>query len=120
MGLMRAFWGAATDLDPAAAELDEGRRFGAFCNPDALATLFAGAGLREVETRAVDVPTAFADFDDCWTPFLGGQGPAPAYAAALDPDQSSALREAFRARLPIAADGSIALMARAWAVRGTR
>jgi hypothetical protein len=117
---MRTFWDAASAIDPAAAELDEGRRFGAACNPDALATLFAGAGLRAIETRAVEIPTPFVNFDDCWTPFLGGQGPAPAYVASLAPDRRDALREAFRARLPIGADGSIALRARAWAVRGTR
>jgi hypothetical protein len=27
MAMMRHFWNAATTLDPAAAELDEGRRF---------------------------------------------------------------------------------------------
>jgi hypothetical protein len=32
----------------------------------------------------------------------------------------SALRDALRARLPIADDGSIHLTARAWAVRGAR
>jgi len=32
----------------------------------------------------------------------------------------AALRERIRAQLPIAADGSIPLIARAWAVRGTR
>jgi hypothetical protein len=32
----------------------------------------------------------------------------------------AALRERIRAHLPIAADGSIPLIARAWAVRGTR
>jgi hypothetical protein len=30
------------------------------------------------------------------------------------------LRERIRAALPVAADGSIALVARAWAVRGRR
>src|SRR3712207_8175598 len=39
-------------------------------------TLFRS--LAGVETRAIDVPTVFGDFDDYWTPFLGGQGPAPA------------------------------------------
>jgi SAM-dependent methyltransferase len=120
MELMRHFWDAAVTLDLSARELDEGRRFAAVCNPDALAGLFRGAGLREIETRAVDVPTVFRDFDDYWNPFLGGQGPAPAYASALSEERRAALREHIRGGLPVAADGSISLTARAWAVRGER
>jgi SAM-dependent methyltransferase len=120
MELMRRFWDAAVALDPAARELDEGRRFGDICRPERLADLFRDAGLHRVETRAIDVPTLFRDFADYWTPFLGGQGPAPGYAMALSEDRRAALRERIRANLPIAADGSIPLVARAWAVRGER
>ena len=118
MQLMRRFWDAAAELDPAAADLDEGRRM-AGCNPADLEALFSGAGLEEVETRAIDVPTVFADFDDYWSPFEGGQGPAPGYCVSLPPDRRAALRERLRETLPAAADGSISLVARAWAVRGT-
>lgn len=117
MEFMRIFWDAAAALDPAAGELDEGRRF-PLCRPDALAALFAQAGLARIETRPIDIPTHFRDFDDYWTPFLGGQGPAPSYVVALDAAHRNALRDALRARLPIAADGAIRLVARAWAVRG--
>ena len=82
MELMRFFWDSAVELDPHAAQLDEGVRF-AVCRPEALQKLFAGAGLNEVEVKAIDIPTPFADFDDYWQPFLGGQGPAPAYACRL-------------------------------------
>ena len=118
MQLMRRFWDAAAELDPAAADLDEGRRM-AGCNPADLEALFSGAGLEEVETRAIDVPTVFADFDDYWSPFEGGQGPAPGYCASLPPDRRAALRERLRETLPTASDDSISLVARAWAVRGT-
>ena len=115
--LMRVFWDAAVALDPAARELDEGVRF-PVCHPEPLAELFRGAGLREVETRAIDVPTVFQNFDDYWSPFLGGQGPAPGYAMSLSEERRAALRDRIQAALPIAADGSISLVARAWAVRG--
>jgi len=118
MQLMRRFWDAAAELDPEAADLDEGRRM-AGCNPADLEALFSGAGLEEVETRAIDVPTVFADFDDYWSPFEGGQGPAPGYCVSLPPDRRAALRERLRETLPAASDGSISLVARAWAVRGT-
>ena len=54
------------------------------CSPAALADLFGAAGLPHVEVRAIDIPTRFRDFDDYWTPFLGGQGPAPGYCDVAD------------------------------------
>lgn len=119
MQLMRHFWDVAVALDPTVTEKDEGRR-SPICKPEPLAQLFGAAGLRAVATRAIDVPTVFRDFDDYWSPFLGGQGPAPTYVMSLDEERRTALREAIHARLPHAVDGSIALIARAWAVRGTR
>jgi SAM-dependent methyltransferase len=119
MELMRAFWDAAVALDPAAAPLDEGTRF-PLCRPEPLSQLFSAAGLRQVETFALDVPTPFESFDDYWQPFLGGQGPAPAYVASLDEAARGRLRERLRQQLPAQPDGSIALVARAWAVRGVR
>lgn len=119
MQLMRHFWDAAVVLDPDARRLDEGVRF-PLCHPEPLEGLFTGAGLTKVEVRATDVPTVFKDFDDYWTPFLGGQAPAPGYAMSLSEERRSALRERIRATLPIAPDGSIHLTARAWAVRGQK
>jgi hypothetical protein len=60
----------------------------------------------------------FASFDDYWQPFLGGQGVAPAYLRGLDDADQEAIRDAVRERLPIEADGSIRLTARAWAAAG--
>lgn len=117
MELMRYFWDAADELDPKARSLDEGLRF-PICNPQSLTELFTSAGLRDVDVRAIDVPTRFRDFDDYWSPFLGGQGPAPGYAMQLTPERRARLRDRIRERLPANADGSIELIARAWAVRG--
>jgi hypothetical protein len=117
MQLMKYFWEAAVELDHGATELDEGARF-SFCLPDRLSAMFAEAGLRKIETVPIVVPTVFVDFDDYWAPFLGGQGPAPSYAMALSEERRDILRDLIRSRLPVAADGSIALTARAWAVRG--
>ncbi len=117
MELMRYFWDAAVALDRAAFELDEGRRF-PICQPTALVELFNDAGLRGVQARAIDVPTIFRNFDDYWTPFLGGQAPAPGYAMSLSEERRGALRDRIRTTLPMSGDGSIQLIARAWAVRG--
>jgi SAM-dependent methyltransferase len=118
MQLMRHFWDAAAELDPTAPDRDEGRRF-PLCRPEPLEALFRAAGLEAVAVRSIDVPTVFRDFDDYWSPFLGGQGPAPAYAVSLSEDGRADLRERLRARLPTAADGTIPLTARAWGARGT-
>jgi SAM-dependent methyltransferase len=117
MELLCRFWEAARTVDADAAALDEGRRF-PICAPEPLVQLFNGAGLRHVEQIDITVPTVFADFDDYWQPFLGGQGPAPSYLQTLDDDGRQQIRDAVRARLPVGADGTIGLTARAWAVRG--
>jgi hypothetical protein len=119
MEFMRCFWNAAKAHDPAAATLDEAVRF-PDCAPGPLEALFAAMGVSGVATRAIEVPTPFRDFDDYWSPFLGGQGPAPAYAMSLPEDRRLALREVVRSTLPIAPDGTIRLTARAWAVRGSK
>lgn len=115
---MRVFWDAAAALKPEAADLDEGRRF-PLCQADALGGLFRDCGLTGVEVRAVDISTTFRDFDDYWSPFLGGQGPAPTYAASLAERDRAELRERIRRVLVPGGDGPIQLTARAWAVRGT-
>ncbi|GAA4668340.1 MULTISPECIES: class I SAM-dependent methyltransferase [Amycolatopsis] len=110
MAMLRAFWDAAAELDPAAAELDEGRRF-PLCRPGPLMRLWADVG--PVSVAPLEITTRFADFDDYWTPFLGGQGPAPGYVVALPRDRRERLRNLLRERLP---SGPFSLPARAWAV----
>jgi SAM-dependent methyltransferase len=118
MELMRAFWSAAKDLDPAAAELSEDRRF-PFCTQDGLARLAGDAGLRGIEVTAIEVPTQFRDFDDYWRPFTLGAGPAPGYCMALAPEARLRLEEKLRERLAANADGPFCLNARAWALKAT-
>lgn len=119
MQLLRHFWDAAAAVNPAARVLDEGLRF-PLCNVQRLRDLFADAGFAEIDCRVFEVPTVFRDFDDLWSPFLGGQGPAPTYCGTLVEGQRTALRERLRAALPIAPDGTISLVARAFGVRGVR
>ena len=120
MQLIRHFWNAAVALDETAASaLDERQRF-PLCQPEPLRQLFQTTHVGKVEVRSIDVPTTFRDFDDYWSPFLGGQGPAPSYVVSLPEEQRVVLREHIKLTLPIAADGSIHLIARAWAIRGVR
>jgi SAM-dependent methyltransferase len=117
MEFLRIFWEEAVAVNPGAAAVDERTRF-ALCSKLALASLFQCAGLRDVQSTAIEIPTDFVNFDDYWTPFLRGTGPAPSYAASLDPPSRTMLEERLRQRLPPRSDGSIQLRARAWAVRG--
>ncbi|WP_445502258.1 class I SAM-dependent methyltransferase [Microvirga sp. G4-2] len=119
MEMMRRFWDAAADLNPQARELQENWH-AAFCQPEPLYQLLEKVGLSHIEVRAIDVPTIFRDFDDYWTPFLGGQSPAPAYCMSLTEEDRSSLRERLRETLPTQPDGSIHLTARAWAARGRK
>jgi SAM-dependent methyltransferase len=118
MELMRYFWNAAVALDPGAANMDEGIRF-PLCRPEALEKLFRGVRLEGIEMKPIDITTWFASFEDYWQPFLEGQGPAPAYAVSLDASARARLRDHIRETIPMEANGSIALIARAWAIRAT-
>ena len=117
MEFLRRFWDAAAAVDPKASDLDEGRRF-PLCRPDALETLFRGAGLGRVACESIEISTRFSSFAEFWTPFLGGTGPAPSYVAGLESRQRKALAEHLDRSLPREPDGAISLAAKAWVVRG--
>ncbi len=117
MELMRYFWDAAVSLFDDANELDEGVRF-KICNPERLKSLFVSAGLRNVETVNIDIPTVFNDFDDYWKPFFSGIGPAPGYCMSLTEEKRELLKKKIYSNLPIGNDGRIELIARAIAVKG--
>jgi hypothetical protein len=118
MQFLRKFWDATSALDANAGELDEGKRF-PLCRRDALLALFRGGGLEDVRCEPIEIPTVFANFDDYWRPMLGGTGPAPSYVASLDAERRARLARTLEESLRRGLDGTIALTARAWAVRGT-
>lgn len=117
MQMMRHFWDVAVDLNPNDSALDQAERF-PLCQPDPLEALFRRAGLTSVSTRPIEISTVFRDFDDYWIPFLGKQGAAPTYLASLNHEMRDRIRDALKARLVPNPDGTIAMVARAWAVRG--
>ena len=118
MQMLRTFWDAAVELDPKARDLDEGVRF-PLCRDGRLMSLVTEADLGEVEAKSIEVETVFQSFEDYWNPFLGGIGPAGAYAVSLDPNERQKLKDKLSETLPMNDDGSISLIARAWAVKGT-
>jgi hypothetical protein len=115
--VLRHFWDAAVEEDPAARNKDQGERF-SLCAAGALTSAFESAGLSSVVERSIDVTDRFANFEDYWTPFLSGEAPAPGYLATLPPDRQAIVKELLMARVPVAADGSITFTCRAWAARG--
>lgn len=116
MEFMRAFWTAATALDPNARDLTEDKRF-PFCTPEGLTNLAKEAGFRSIECAPIEVATVFQNFDDFWHPFTLGAGPAPGYCMSLPPEARERLRAKLEDSLPRQDGGAIPLKARAWAVK---
>ena len=83
-----------------------------------LQALWQAAGLQNVETAAFDVSHRYPDFAAWWRA-LQDSASIGERLAALSDDARQAVQEAARTRLPIAADGSITITARAHAVRGS-
>jgi len=117
MQMLRTFWDEAVAGDPTLAARDE--RSMPLCRQGELAALWRAHGLVQVEEQPLTIQLSLASFDDYWSPFLGGQGPAGVYAASLPETDRAALRLRLRRRLlGDGPDRAIALQARAWAVKG--
>jgi ubiquinone/menaquinone biosynthesis C-methylase UbiE len=108
---LEPFWRVVRETDPYVN--DESQLAGA--REGHLAELFAAAGLRDIESTTLESSRHFESFDEWWTPFTGGVGPAGGYVGRLDPEAQAALRDRCRATLP---GGPFTLDARAWAARG--
>ncbi len=117
MEFLRLFWDTVVTLDPAAGDLDEGKRF-PICQPSALSALFRTCGLGDVRCEAIEITTRFADFGDYWKPLLGGTGPAPTYIASLDSERRAILADNLEKALGRDQGKPPSLVARAWAIRG--
>jgi hypothetical protein len=118
MPLLRAFWGAAREVDAErAAEADEA--FLRFGSPDELSELWSSAGLGDVRTAPLFAQASYSSFEDLWAPLPTGVGPAGAFTKSLDDRAQAKLHDAFRRRLGVG-DEPFELTARAWAVAGIR
>jgi len=117
MQMLRYFWDAVVELNSKAKELDEGLRF-PICREGQLEALVKQAGLKNVEVLPLVIKTEFKNFDDYWIPFLGNVGPAPSYVMSLGENERQELKNKLLETLPLEKDGTISLMARAWALKG--
>jgi SAM-dependent methyltransferase len=108
------FWRAADDLSPGAsgAAVRPGMR------PGHLADLARDAGLEHLAATELEITVRCASFEEWWTPFLLGVGPAGEYVESLDDAGRAALRERSQDLVSreLGADGSFEIRGRAWAV----
>ncbi len=111
--LVQTFWEAALRFDPAAPD-DARLRFRRM--PE-LVELWDRAGFRDARTAVIEIETTYADFDDLWSPFAFGIGPAGGYLVAQPEDRRSAIREACFDLLG-RPGGGFSLPARVIAIRG--
>jgi SAM-dependent methyltransferase len=117
MEMLRIFWDEAVVLNPAVALHDE--RHVALCKRGELGALWRTSGLADIDEQPLTLEMTFESFEDYWSPFLGGVGPAGAYATSLSEVDRDALRFRLSHRLSDGhEDQPITLRARAWAVRG--
>ncbi len=112
-GPLSLYWEAAHEIDPAVE--DEARFAGARAGH--LTELFQAAGIDDVEETALTVQVEHVSFEEWWEPYTLGVGPAGAFAASLDPERQSRLRERCRELLP---EAPFVIEARAWTAVGVR
>jgi SAM-dependent methyltransferase len=112
MVLLGTFWESVRALDPGADSEtsplgDRGR----------LDALWRESGLQQVETEALEVSSEYEDFDELWSSFSRGVGPAGQYLLTQPPERQDAIRAEYFSRIG-EPPGSFTLPARAWAARG--
>lgn len=116
MEMLRIFWDEAVLQNPSIEPRDE--RHMPFSKAGELAGLWQKHGLLEVREAPLVIPLRFQSFDDFWSPFLEGQGPAGAYVTSLPRGAQQDLQKGLARRLQGKEGEGISLSARAWAVRG--
>ena len=83
MEMLRTFWDAALAVDPNAPDEARTMRFG---RPGELVELFDSAGLEDVTETTLDVASTYTGFDELWSGYLAGVGPAGSYCVSLADD----------------------------------
>ena len=92
MDLLRHFWAAALRVDPSAPSETGSLRFG---GPGEMTDLFAAAGLVDLTETTIRVSSTYPTFDELWSTYLLGIGPAGQWCTA----QSDEVRDRVRTEL---------------------
>ncbi|HET9420217.1 MAG TPA: class I SAM-dependent methyltransferase [Nocardioides sp.] len=111
-GPLATFWNAVRDTDGDAE--DESGLAGV--REGHLGELAREAGLTDVEESRLTVGVDYASFEEWWTPYTLGVGPAGAYVGGLDDARRETLRERCAELLP---DAPFTVSASAWCLRAT-
>jgi len=85
---------------------------------EVLKTLWAEAGIRDVETRELVVERKFANFDDYWTSMVISS--PSRVMEKLSDAESTELKRRLQARLPASATGEITVHSWATAIKGRK
>ena len=117
MTMLRRFWDAVAATDREGRNADEAATM-PFVTPHELGGLLESTGLRDVVVTEASPTARYESFDDLWSPFEAGIGPAGAYVARLDGDARALLRAEYRTLLGVD-DRSFGLAAKAWVAVGT-
>lgn len=96
MEMLRHYWDAALQLDPAAPDEARTMRFG---KPGEIAELMDAAGLVDIVESTLRVESRYDSFEELWNGFLAGVGPAGAHCVSLADDDRSRLREELARRI---------------------
>ncbi|MDO8361927.1 MAG: class I SAM-dependent methyltransferase [Actinomycetota bacterium] len=115
MEMLRHFWDSATAIQPDAPDEARTLRFG---REGEIAELFEAAGFDGVGETTLQVSSTYASFDELWSGFLAGIGPAGSFCVALPDDQRENLRSDLFGRLG-SPSGPFALAATARCASGT-
>ncbi len=116
MEMLRLFWDAALAVDSDAPDEARALPFGA---AGEIAEWLTTAGFDEVEDTTLAVSSTYADFDELWSGFLAGIGPAGSFCVGLPDAVRSELRGELFARLG-SPSGAFTLNAMARSARGRR
>lgn len=96
MEMLRGFWDAALVIDPDAPDEARTLRFG---RPGEITELFASIGIDEIVESTLSAASTYGSFDELWSGFLAGVGPAGAYCTALSVGDRGRLRSELFARM---------------------
>lgn len=91
MAMLRHFWDAAARLDTLAPDIDA-LRFG---REGEIAGLLEQAGFAQIAESTLEVTATYPSFDELWSGFLAGIGPAGSYAVHQPRASQDALRQAL-------------------------
>lgn len=112
--LQHEYWEAAEEAGAGHHEPD------AIARGDDLTRLLAGAGLRDAQTRLINVTVTFDGFDPYWETLLGRKGHVTAHFESQPPAKQAAIRESLRPRVERKPGAKVPVTAAAWGAKARR